>query len=153
MTPAHVGELVENEADLVTIARDMRTVAVLGIKDGCDPDAPAFSIPSLLASEGVRIIGINPRVPEALGSRTLATVAELPPGVDVLDVFRRSSAIPAHAAELLALEPERRPRVVWLQSGVRHDEAAARLAMGGYRVVQDRCLGVYSRRAGRRPPG
>lgn len=153
MTPARAGEWVENEAELVAIARDMRTVAVLGIKDESDPDAPAFNIPTLLASEGVRIIGINPRVPVALGARTLATVAELPPGVDVLDVFRRSSAIPAHADELLALPPQRRPHVVWLQSGIRHDEAAARLAMGGYRVVQDRCLGVYSRRAGRRPAG
>jgi predicted CoA-binding protein len=37
--------------------------------------------------------------------------------------------------------------VVWLQSGIRHDESAARLVAAGYRVVQDRCLGVYRRRA------
>ena len=134
----------------MAIVRAMQTVAVLGIKDDRDPDAPAFEIPSLLAAAGIRVIGINPRVPTALGSPTLATVAELPEGVDVLDVFRPSSAIPAHADELLALPPRQRPAVVWLQSGIRHDEAAARLVAGGYQVVQDRCLGVYSRRAGRR---
>jgi uncharacterized protein len=80
----------------------------------------------------------------------LASIAAMPAGVDILNVYRNSNAIPAHAEELLALPPERRPAVVWLQSGIRHDEAAAKLAAGGYRVVQDHCLGVYSRRAGRR---
>ena len=144
------GELVEDEAALVAIVRDMQTVAVLGIKGEDDPDAPAFSIPRLLDAAGIRIIGINPRVPRALGKPTLASLSELPPGVDILNVFRNSSAIPAHADELLALPPERRPRVVWFQTGIRHDEAAAKLVAGGYRVVQDCCLGVYSRRAGRR---
>ncbi len=145
------GELVADEAALVGIARDARTVAVLGIKDARDPDAPAYSIPALLAAGGVRVIGVNPKLPEALGARTLATVAELPPGVDVLDVFRPVEAIPAHADELIALPPERRPRVVWLQTGIHHDAAAARLVAAGYRVVQDRCLGVYRRRAERMP--
>ncbi len=141
--------IVEDEAQLLAIARDMRTVAVLGIKDGRDPDASAFTIPSLLAGFGVRVIGVNPVVKQALGSPTLASVAELPAGVDVLDVFRPSEAISAHADELIALPADRRPAVVWLQSGIRHDEAAARLVAAGYRVVQDRCLGVYARRARR----
>ncbi len=141
--------IVEDEAQLLAIARDMRTVAVLGIKDGRDPDAPAFTIPSLLAKSGVRVIGVNPVVKQALGSPTLASVAELPAGVDVLDVFRPSEAIPAHAEELIALPAVLRPAVVWLQSGIRHDEAAARLVAAGYRVVQDHCLGVYRRRSRR----
>ena len=150
MTPARAGELVEREEDLVAIVRAMQTVAVLGIKDDRDPDAPAFAIPQLLANAGIRIVGINPRLSHVLGSPALASVAALPEGVDVLNVFRASDAIPAHADELLALPEHQRPAVVWLQSGIRHDAAAARLVAGGYRVVQDRCLGVYSRRAGRR---
>ena len=141
------GELVGDEAALVAIARDMRTVAVLGIKDASDPDASAFTIPELLAASGVRVIGVNPKLREALGAPTLASVAELPGGVDVLDVYRRSESIPAHADELLSLPAERRPAVVWMQTGIHHDAAAARLVAGGYRVVQDRCLGVYRRRA------
>lgn len=143
------GGIVEDEARIVAIARDLRTVAVLGIKDDRDPDQPAYDIPALLAASGVRVIGVNPRVREALGEPTLATVAELPAGVDVLDVFRRGEALGAHATELLALAPARRPAVVWLQPGIRNDEAVARLVAGGYRVVQDRCLGVYRRRAQR----
>jgi len=66
--------------------------------------------------------------------------------VDVLDVFRRSDAIPALADQLIAMPAALRPRIVWLQSGIRHDEAAGRLAAAGMRVVQDRCLGVYVKR-------
>jgi predicted CoA-binding protein len=144
------GELVESEAGLVAIVREMKNVAVLGIKNEDDPDAPAFSIPRMLDAAGIPVLGINPRVPMALGRPTLSNLSQLPPGVDVLNVFRNSSAIPAHADELLALPPERRPRVIWLQTGIRNDAAAAKLVAGGYRVVQDACLGVYSRRAGRR---
>ena len=150
MNPSKPGELVEDEAAIVDIVRGMQTVAVLGIKDESDADAPAHAIPQLLANAGIRIIGVNPNVPSALGAPVLETVAELPAGVDILNVYRRPSAIPAHADELLALPPEKRPKVVWLQSGIRHDQAAAKLVAGGYRVIQDRCLGVYSRRAGRR---
>lgn len=143
------GALVEDEAALTAIARDMRTVAVVGIKDADEPDASAYGIPRLLADSGVRIIGVNPRVKEALGKPTLGALAELAEAPDIVNVFRRSEAIPQVADELLALPADRRPPVVWLQTGIRHDEAAARLVAAGFRVVQDRCLGVYSRRAGR----
>ncbi len=143
------GALIEDEAGITAIAHDMRTVAVLGIKDGRDPDAPAYSIPVVLVEEGVQVIGVNPMVKEALGQPTLASLSQLPPGIDVLDVFRRSDALPGIADELLALPAAQRPVVVWLQTGIRHDEAAARLVAAGYRVVQDRCLGVYARRARR----
>jgi len=139
--------IVEDEAELVAIARDMRTVAVVGIKDDRDPEAPGFSVPEMMKALGLEIIGINPTIPSALGEPTLRSIAELPAGVDVLDVFRRSDAIAAITDEILALPPERRPPVVWLQSGIRDDASAALLVKAGIRVVQDHCLGVYSRRA------
>jgi predicted CoA-binding protein len=143
------GLIVTEEAALQTIARDMQHVAVLGIKSDRDPDAPAYAIPAMLAASGVDIVGVNPTLETALGRATLASLAELPTGIDVLNVFRRSDAIPGIADELLGLPEEQRPAVVWLQTGIQHDEAAARLAAAGYRVVQDRCLGVYARRVRR----
>jgi predicted CoA-binding protein len=56
----------------------------------------------------------------------------------MVDVFRRPPDVPAHVPDLLAA----RPRVVWFQLGIRHDEAAEALARGGIAVVQDRCLMV-----------
>jgi hypothetical protein len=138
--------LVEREEELGAIVRGMRTVAVVGIKGDDRPDEPAHSIPAMLAAQGREVIGINPTVPAALGKPNLAGVDALPAGVDVLDVFRRRDVIPALADQLLALPAERRPAVVWLQTGIRHDEAAERLAAAGMRVVQDRCLGVYAKR-------
>jgi predicted CoA-binding protein len=149
-----IASIVEDEAELLAIARDMRTVAVVGIKDGRDPHAAGFTVPEMMKASGIRILGVNPTIATALGEPTLRSVAELPPGVDVLDVFRRAAAIPELADQVLALPPERRPPVVWLQSGIRDDASAARLVAAGIRVVQDHCLGVFMRRARRgRAPG
>jgi predicted CoA-binding protein len=138
--------VVEDEATLAAIVRAMRTVAVVGIKDESRPEAPAYGIPALLAAQGRDVIGINPTLARALGRPTLPAVAALEQAVDVLDVFRRSDAIPELTDQILALPAERRPRVVWLQTGIRHDESAERLAAAGMQVVQDRCLGVYAKR-------
>lgn len=142
--------LRDDEDTRAGIVRTMKRVAVVGIKDRTpDPDAPAYSIPRVLAEMGFEVTGVNPKVPEALGRATLPSIADLPAGIDVLDVFRRIDAIPSVADDVLALPPERRPRIVWLQSGIRHDQAAARLVAAGITVVQDACLGVYARRYAR----
>ena len=138
--------VVESEEELAEIVRSMRTVAVVGIKDGADPDAPAYAIPKLLHDRGVRIVPINPKFESIFGERALPGVASLPDRPDVLDVFRRADAIGPLADEVLALPPERRPPVFWMQTGIRNEAAAERLAAAGIRVVMDRCLGVYTAR-------
>ena len=140
------GRILITEEDVAPRVRAMRTIAVLGIKDARDPDAPAFSVPEELQRLGKQIVGINPRIAEALGAPTIASLAELPAAVDILDVFRRSDALPGITDELLALAPEKRPRLIWFQSGIRHEESAQRLAAAGFDVVQDRCLAVYAHR-------
>lgn len=140
------GALLTTEEQFAAVIRGMRTVAVVGIKDGKRPDAPAYTIPALLRAEGYTVIGINPVVPEAFGQPNLDSVTRLTQAVDVLDVFRRSEAIAELADELLAMPEALRPRTVWLQSGIRHDESAARLTAAGMNVVQDACLGVLARR-------
>jgi len=137
----------DDEPHRAELARTMQRIAVVGIKDGvADPDAPAFTVPQMMQGMGLQIIGVNPRVPHALGHPTLASVAELPADVDVLDVFRRSDALPELVDQVLALPADRRPAAVWLQSGIRHETAASRLIAAGIPVVQDACLGVYARR-------
>jgi predicted CoA-binding protein len=66
--------------------------------------------------------------------------------IDVLDVFRRVAVIPSLAEEILSMPAELCPAVVWLQSGIRHNQAAERLAAAGLAVVQDRCIGAYAAR-------
>ena len=138
--------IVESEPELAEIVRSMKTVAVVGIKDGTDPAAPAYSIPKALQARGVRILPVNPKFETVLGERVYADLDSLPERPDVLDVFRRSEAIGALADDVLSLPAERRPPVFWMQSGIRNDAAAERLTAAGIRVVMDRCLGVYAAR-------
>jgi len=144
------GRIIEDEDGLAEIVRGMRSVAVLGMKGDDRQDESAYSIPAMLQARGVRVIPVNPTISRSLGERAYPDLAAVAESYDVLDVFRRSSNVPRHVDEILALPRERRPRVVWLQSGIRDDEAAGRLIAAGIDVVQDRCLGVYTSRYGSR---
>jgi predicted CoA-binding protein len=75
-----------------------------------------------------------PEVTQILGRPVYRTLASVPGPVDLVNVFRRPEHIPAHVPDILAV----RPKAVWLQLGIRHDEAAEALARTGIRVVQDR---------------
>ena len=145
------GRIVTDEAELAAIVKSMKTVAVVGMKGADQGDESAYEIPALVQSLGPRVIPVNPKLvdrepTETLGERAYPDLASVPEPFDLVDVFRRSDAIPGVADAILALPTERRPKVVWLQSGIRHDEAARRLADAGIDVVQDRCLGVYASR-------
>ncbi len=133
---------MHGDAELRELLRRVRSIAVLGMKDGADDDA--FRVPRYMQAHGYRIIPINPKLETVLGEPAKATLAEIAGGVDLVNVFRASQHVPAHVNEILALSP--RPLAVWLQLGIRNDEAAARLAAAGIAVVQDRCLMVEHRR-------
>lgn len=137
------GRRVEDEAGLAEIVRSIGAVAVIGMKGEDQGDSPAFEIPRMMQRRGIRVIPVNPKLASALGALAYPTIAAVPERVDVVDLFRRVSAIPAHAEEIVALPPERRPQVVWMQTGIRHEGAADLLVAAGIDVVQDRCLGVY----------
>jgi hypothetical protein len=136
--------LIESEVELAEIVRAAHTVAVLGMRDETHAETAAYRIPVMLRERGLRVIPINPKIASALGEPSLRGVAGLTEAVDILDVFRRPEFIAAHADEILALPAPVRPKVVWLQSGIRDDAAAEKLAAAGIRVVQDACLGVYA---------
>lgn len=138
--------LIDKEEDLARIVRDARAVAVVGMKDGSDAHAPAFTIPKALKARGLRVIPVNPMIESSLGLTAYKDLASVPEHFDVVDIFRKSEAVAGIAEEILALPPPRRPRVVWMQTGVRNDLAAAKLAEAGIQVVQDHCLKVYAER-------
>ena len=133
---------MQSDAELRDLLRRVRSIAVLGIKAGEDDDA--FQVPRYMQEHGYRILPINPKLDRVLGEPGLGSLAEIRGGVDLIDVFRAPQHIPAHADEILALSP--RPLAVWLQLGIAHAEAAARLEAAGIAVVQDRCLMVEHRR-------
>jgi hypothetical protein len=135
--------------DIARIVRECQRIAVLGIKTEAQRDQPAFYVPEYMATVGYDIVPVPvyyPEVTEIMGRRVYRTVASVAPPVDMVNVFRRPHHIPPHVDDILAA----RPRVVWLQLGIRNDEAAEAWARAGIQVVQDRCLLVEHRRL-RRP--
>lgn len=138
--PSHL--LLEELDDVAAALREARVVAVLGMKDGSDPSAPAYRIPQMLRERGMRTIPVNPKFATIDGAPCYPDLASVPEPFDTVDVFRHPRFLPGHVDQILALPESRRPRLVWFQLGIRHDEAAARLTAAGIRVVQDRCMGV-----------
>lgn len=123
--------------DLRRILEESRVVAVLGAHP--QRMRAAFYVPAYLQSRGYEIWPVNAtRAGEQLFGRTvLASLAEVPVPVDLVDVFRRSDALPGHLAEILAMAPL--PKVVWFQQGIVNEAVAEQLRAHGISVVQDRC--------------
>lgn len=136
---------VDDEALVLDILRTAKRVAVVGIKTQAQRSAPAYYVPAYLQRAGYEIVPVPVYYPEAeeiLGERVYRRVSDIPGDVDLVVMFRRSADVGAHVDDILA----KRPRAVWLQLGIRDDDAAARLAEAGIDVVQDRCTMVDHRR-------
>jgi uncharacterized protein len=138
------------DAQIQDILTGSPSVAVLGIHT--QPDKAAFYVPEYLFDEGYKIYGVNPRlVGERLFDQPVrATLADLKLPIDLVDVFRRPDAIPAHIPDILAMSP--RPKVVWFQLGIKNDEAAKQLEAVGILVVQNKCTLAEHQRLKLGPP-
>ena len=137
--------LISSPHDVARIVRENKRIAVLGIKTEAQRDQPAFYVPEYMARAGYDIVPVPvyfPEVTEILGRPVYRMVSAVPAPVEMVNVFRRPRDIRPHVEDILAA----RPRVVWLQLGIRHDEAAETFAKAGIQVVQDRCLLVEHRR-------
>ena len=125
------------QEDIARIVRECRRIAVLGIKTEAQADKPAFYVPEYMARAGYDIVPVPvyyPEVTAILGRPVYRSVSAIPEPVEMVNVFRRPKDIPPHVPDILRA----RPRVVWFQLGICHDEAADALARAGIQVVQDR---------------
>ena len=136
-----------DDAALRDLLSRVKTIAVVGIKAGERDDA--FRVPRYLQQHGYRILPISPKLDSVLGERCVPRLAALAEAPDLVNLFRASPHVPAHADEILALP--KRPLGVWLQLGISHAAARARLEAAGIAVVEDSCLMVeHARLFGRR---
>ena len=139
--------LLETESDIDALLPSVRTIAVLGIKIAAT-GAPAFYVAEYAQSAGVRVIPVPvfyPDVTEILGEPVYRRLADIPVPIDAVIVFRKAADIPAHVDDILAAKP----RVVWMQLGIRNAAVADQLVAAGMDVVQDRCLLVELQNRGR----
>jgi uncharacterized protein len=113
-----------------------RTWAVVGLSPSEWRDS--HRVASLLQRRGFRVIPVNPHCDEVLGERSYPSLRDIGEPVDVVDVFRRSSAAGAHVDEAIEIGA----RGVWLQLGVIDAAACERAREAGLRVVMDRCPAI-----------
>jgi len=121
--------------DAATIERLLRydVWAVVGLTS--NPDRDAYGVAAFLQQQGKRIVPVNPLAETVHGEPGYARLADIPFPIDVVDIFRRSSAAGGHVDEAIAAGA----KAVWLQLDVIDEAAADRAAAVGLDVVMDHC--------------
>lgn len=129
------------------ILNSVKTVAMVGAS--ANEVRPSFFVLKYLLAKGFSVFPVNPghAGKEILGRMTYAKLSDIPEPIDMVDIFRASSAVPQIVDEALALKPL--PKVIWMQLTVRNDEAAAKAEAAGVKVVMNRCPKIeYGRLSG-----
>ena len=141
--------IITDEAGLMGLLADTKRIAVLGIKTEAQSGQAAFYVASYLDAAGLDVVPVPvyyPEVTQILGRPVYRKVADIPGEIDMVNIFRRPEDVLPHVDDILA----KKPKAVWMQLGIRNDEAAEKLARAGIKVVQDRCLMVDHRNLMRR---
>jgi len=116
------------------LLRESKTIAVVGLSGR--RSRPSYGVSEYMQSQGYRIIPVNPNEAEILGEKSWPTLDEVPERIDIVDIFRRSEAVP----EIVEAAIRIGARGIWMQEGVVHEEAAAKARDAGLEVVMDRCI-------------
>ena len=132
-----------NEPETIAAMLAATTIAVVGLSE--DPTRPSHYVSAYMQAAGKRILPVNPAVSRVLGEASYSSLGNLPERPGVVNVFRLPRAIPALVDEMIELGFD----AMWIQQGIRNEEAAARAEAHGIRVVMDRCIMVEHRLAGR----
>src|SRR5499433_1325358 len=119
------------------ILNTVKTIAMVGVS--AKESRPSYFAFKYLLERGYRMIPVNPGLAgqDLLGRKVFARLADIPEPVDMVDIFRAAPYAVGIVEETLKLQP--RPRVVWMQLGIRNDEAAALAEASGLKVVMNRC--------------
>ena len=119
------------------ILNTVKTIAMVGAS--AKDNRPSYFAFKYLMERGYNMVPINPGLDgkELLGRKIYGRLSDVPEPIDMIDVFRASKYALPVVQEALTLTP--RPRVIWMQLGVRNDEAAALAEANGMKVVMNRC--------------
>ncbi len=136
-----------DNAYIAGILNSVKTIAIVGAS--ANDVRPSWFVLKYMLDKGFSVFPINPghAGKEILGRMTYARLADILQPIDMVDIFRAPAAVPGIVDEVLALDPL--PKMVWMQLGVRHDEAAAKAEAAGIKVVMNRCPKIeYGRLSG-----
>lgn len=122
------------------ILNKYKSIAVVGISDS--PMRPSHQVTNYLINAGFKIIPVNPNLKEVFGLKCFPDLKSIPVKIDIVDVFRK----PEHVPQIVNDSIEIGAKVLWLQLGVIHHEAAEKAKSHGLKVVMDRCIKIEHRR-------
>ncbi len=127
---------IDDIAGLRRILATSRVIAVVGLSGNWY--RPSYFAAKYMQEHGYRIIPVNPNYREVLGEKCYPDVTSIPDRIDVVDCFRRPDEMPPLAREAVA----KGAKVLWMQLGIRNDEAAGIANAAGLDVVQNRCVKI-----------
>ncbi|MBV9247873.1 MAG: PLP-dependent transferase, partial [Acetobacteraceae bacterium] len=132
------------DAKLRRILSTVRTIALVGASTNWN--RPSYFVMKYLQGKGYRVIPVNPGAAgqELQGERVYATLRDIPDKIDMVDIFRESSRVGPIVDDAIAIGA----KVVWMQLGIRNDEAASRAEAAGLEVVMNRCPKIEFGRLG-----
>lgn len=136
--------ILNSDDEIKELLQNTKRIAVLGIKTEAQSFQPAFYVPQYMANAGFEIVPVPVYYPEAteiLGKKVYRNLVDVPGEIDLVNIFRRSADVPKHLEDILS----KKPKAVWMQSGISHNTVAETLAKEGIKVVQDLCLMVEHR--------
>jgi len=126
-----------SDSMIKSVLQRARVVAIVGVS--ANPVRPSYFVARYLKLKGFRVVPVNPGLAgqTLFGEQVYATLADIPFDVDMVDIFRRSDAVPAIVEDALARWPDL--QTVWMQIGVEHADAALVAQARGVTVIQNRC--------------
>jgi O-acetylhomoserine (thiol)-lyase len=133
-----------SDAQLRGILQRVRTIAMVGASSNWN--RPSYFVMKYLQNKGYRVIPVNPGIAgeTLLGEKAFASLRDIPEPVDMVDVFRAAREAPAIVDDAIAIGA----KIVWMQLGIRNDEAAVRAEAAGLEVIMNRCPKIEFGRLG-----
>jgi predicted CoA-binding protein len=116
------------------ILEKYKRIAVVGLSS--NTWRASYGVSRFMQTVGYQITPVNPNETEVLGVKAYATLDDVPESLEIVNIFRRSEFVP----EVVDAAIRRKAKVVWMQEGVVHEEAAQRARAAGLEVVMDRCI-------------
>ena len=139
---------MNNDQMMKEILLSAKTIASVGLSGNQQKES--FWIASYLKEQGYRVIPVNPTATEILGEKAYPDLSSVPEKVDIVQVFRKPEDVPPVVDEAIKIGA----KVVWMQEGIVHEEAAQKARDAGLQVVMDACMrGTHRRLVGPSPIG
>lgn len=122
------------------ILKEAKRIAVIGISD--NPERDSGRIALMLKRNNYEVVGVHPKLKEVDGIPVYQSIDEIPGDIDIVDVFINSERLPSIVNSVI----NKKPKVMWLQLGVKNDEAVKQVESAGIEVIQDKCIAIeYNR--------